>query len=121
MTADALRARLRTDLGAAMKTRHRDAVTALRTALAAIDNAEAVPTAAPPPDATSEHIGGAHAGLGAAEAARRELSLEDVRALLREQQRERRAEALRYDSLGRSDAADRLRREAETLDPYLEL
>ncbi|WP_116950669.1 GatB/YqeY domain-containing protein [Jiangella endophytica] len=121
MTADAqtLRARLRADLAAAMKERRREAVTALRTALAAVDDAEAVDPAAQPPPATSEHVAGAHAGLGAAEVRRRELTADDVRAILRTQVAERRAEAGRYDAHGRHDAADRLRREADVLGSYL--
>ncbi|MBB5791002.1 hypothetical protein [Jiangella mangrovi] len=121
MTADvqAVRARLRADLVAAMKERRKDAVTALRTTLAAIDNAEAVAPAGPTGKATSEHVAGAHVGLGAAEAERLLLTAGDVRAIIEEQVAERRAEADRYDALGRPDAADRLRREAAALDPYL--
>jgi len=118
-SARALRSRLRADLLAAMKARQLEAVSALRTALAEIDNAEAV--AAPVQDRklASEHIAGASAGVGSTEAARRVLSLEELRALLRAQVSERLAEAGRYDGLGQGEAADRLRREAEVLGKYL--
>ncbi|SDU69378.1 GatB/YqeY domain-containing protein [Jiangella alkaliphila] len=115
----ALRDRLRADLTAAMKARRPDVVTALRTALAAVDNAEAVAPSEQPSAATSEHVAGAHTGLGAAEAERRELTAGDVRSILRAQVSERRTEAERYDAHGRHDAADRLRREADALVPYL--
>ncbi|TDD71287.1 hypothetical protein E1262_06660 [Jiangella aurantiaca] len=121
MTTDvqALRTRLRTDLAAAMKARRPEVVTALRTALAAVDNAEAVDLPQDLAAANSEHVAGANAGLGAAEAERRELSVGDVRAILRSQVAERRTEADRYDAHGRHDAADRLRREADALGLYL--
>ncbi|WP_407563084.1 hypothetical protein [Streptomyces sp. 184] len=116
--AQALRTLMRADLRAAMKERRREAVSALRAALAAIDNAEAVeaPDALP---AGSEHVAGAHAGVGSAEAARRVLSADDVRALLRTQIAERRTEADVYETGGHGDAAARLRREADALDTYL--
>lgn len=115
-----LRARLRADLVAAMKARRPEVVSALRTALGAVDNAEAVDPPAVPATAASEHVAGAHAGLGTAEARRRDLSLDDVRTILRAQVTERRTEAVTYDDHGRHDAADRLRREADALEPYLD-
>ena len=113
------RALLRRDLTAAMKARQAEAVSALRTALAAIDNAEAVEM--PPDDAamTSGPVAGARAGVGSTEAARRELSIAEVRALLQEQVVERLAAADQYESLGKGDTADGLRREAEVLQAYL--
>ncbi|MFF0728549.1 hypothetical protein [Streptomyces sp. NPDC004134] len=118
--AQALRSLMRADLRAAMKARDREVVSALRTALAAIDNAEAVEApAAAPADQGSEHVAGARSGVGSAEAVRRVLSAEDVRALLREQITERRTEAGGYETAGRADAADRLRREADALAAYL--
>jgi uncharacterized protein YqeY len=115
-----LRSALRADLVAAMKARQPDAVTALRTAIAAIDNAEAIvvvddvggPLA-------SEHIAGARAGVGSTEAHRRVLSLAEVRAILEAQISERIVEANRYDALAQHDAASRLRREAEVLQRYV--
>ena len=59
MTAT-VRSRLRSDLTAALKAGDRLAVAALRSALAAIDNAEAVDAGSLPQRATSsEHLAGA--------------------------------------------------------------
>lgn len=114
-----LRARLRADLTAAMKARERTAVSALRTALAAVDNAEAVRAPEGAVTATSEHVAGARQGVGSTEAARRELSAADLADLLRAQVDERREEAARYAALGRDGAAERLRAEADVLAVYL--
>ncbi|MFJ8796409.1 hypothetical protein [Streptomyces sp. NPDC102487] len=118
--AQALRSLLRTDLVAAMKARRTEAVSALRTAIAVIDNAEAVDTPAQASVHTvSEHVAGARTGVGSTEAERRILSLDDVRALLQAQVDDRTSEADRYDTYGQRDAALRLRREADVLRQYL--
>lgn len=67
-----IRTALRSRLTTAMRARDRDAVSAVRGALAAIDNAEAVPVAARPAggSATSDDVAGAVLGVGAAEADR---------------------------------------------------
>jgi hypothetical protein len=118
--AAALRATLRRDLTAAMKARDPDAVAALRTAIAAIDNAEAVadPGTAPAA-ATSAHIAGARAGLGAAEAPRRQLTGDELQEILRGQLAEYSREADRYAAHGQAVAADRLRNQASLLSRYL--
>lgn len=121
---DQLRGRLRAGLTAAMKARDKDAVAALRTALAAIDNAEAVPPVPTVPTvagpaATSESIAGAAVGLRSTEVTRRELTPDDLQVVLRAQIDERHTEAATYDGLGRADAAERLRREAAVLETYL--
>lgn len=118
---DQLRGRLRAGLTAAMKARDKDAVAALRTALAAIDNAEAVPPVptVAGPAATSESIAGAAVGLRSTEVTRRELTPDDLQVVLRAQIDERHTEAATYDGLGRADAAERLRREAAVLETYL--
>ena len=117
--AQALRAALRLGLTAALKARDRDALAALRTAIAAIDNAEAVPAPDAALPATSAHIAGARSGLGSSEAARRELSASELRDILRGQIAEHISEAGRYDTLGQADAAERLRRQAHALTAYL--
>ncbi|HEX7107054.1 MAG TPA: hypothetical protein VF218_13890 [Acidothermaceae bacterium] len=91
----------------------------MRTAIAAIDNAEAVEVTHPTGTATSEHFAGAQVGLGVTEADRRHLSINDVLEILRAQITERGVEADRYDSLGQSDAAARLHREADALRKYV--
>ena len=116
---NALRHALRRDLAMAMKARQPDAVAALRAAIAAIDNAEAVPAPEARQAATSSHIAGARAGLGAAEAARRDLSDSDQRAILRDKITGYTAEADRYEALGQPDAAARLRTQAHLLSAYL--
>lgn len=113
-----LRSALRTDLVTAMKARRPEVVSALRTALAAVDNAEAVAVPDASVESASEHVAGARVGVGAAETERRTLSVDEVRSLLRAQVQERITEAERYDSHGRSEAAERLRREADALRKY---
>ena len=115
----ALRDALRRDLASAMKAREPDAVSALRTAIAAIDNAEAVPAPDERAATTSGHIAGARAGLGAAEAARRNLSDGPQQAILRDQIAGYAADADRYEALGQQDAAGRLRARARLLTAYL--
>jgi uncharacterized protein len=117
--AATLRATLRRELTAAMKARDPDAVAVLRTAIAGIDNAEAVaaPQAAPP--ATSTHIAGARAGLGAAEAPRGQLTGDEIQAILRAQLAEYGREADRYAGHGQHAAAERLRNQASLLSRYL--
>ncbi|GAA3465184.1 GatB/YqeY domain-containing protein [Saccharothrix longispora] len=119
-----MRASLRDSLTAALKSRDRVAVAALRSALAAIGNAEAVPVDRPadgvPADVTgSEHVAGAAAGLGAAEAERRHLTEADLRSIVEDEVRERSVAALEYERLGRDDLAERLRAEAEVLGRHL--
>jgi hypothetical protein len=114
-----LRAALRRDLTEAMKAPERDAVSALRSAIAAIDNAEAVPAVETSPATTSGHIAGARAGVGAGEVARRELSEGQHRAILREQVDGYTAEADRYEALGQQNAGRRLRDQARLLTAYL--
>jgi uncharacterized protein len=115
----ALRDALRRDLTSAMKAREPDAVSALRTAIAAIDNAEAVPAPDGNQASTSGHIAGARVGVGAAEAARRDLSASQQQAILRDQVADYTAEADRYEALGQQDAAARLRTQARLLTAYL--
>jgi len=112
---DELPGRLRAALTTAMKARDTVRVTALRAALAAIDNAGAIaPTAAA--SASSEGpIAGAVAGLGAAEATRRALTDDDVAALVWAEVSEREEAADGYQQAGREDHAHRLRREAAAL------
>jgi uncharacterized protein YqeY len=115
-----MRDNLRSDLTAALKARDRVAVAALRSALAAIDNAEAVPVDNLPGSvASSEHVAGAAVGLGAAEAERRHLTDADLRSIVENEVLERSVAAGEYERLGRDDAAERLRAEAEVLSRHL--
>ncbi|WP_210650245.1 hypothetical protein [Nocardioides sp. SYSU D00065] len=78
MTTDSpLRARLRAALLQARRDRDAETVSTLRTALAALENAEAVPASA-----TAGAIEDAPVGVGASEAQRRVLSDADELAVL---------------------------------------
>jgi uncharacterized protein YqeY len=114
-----LRTRLREALVAAMRRRDAAAVSALRSTLAAIDNAEAVdPSHAP--SATSGAIAGAVGGLGAAEVPRVQLSEHEVAALVRAAIDERHDAAAQYERLGQSDRVARLRDEAAALAEHID-
>jgi uncharacterized protein len=122
MGTPSVRDQLRRALGDALKSRDMVAVSALRSALGAIDNATAVPAAPAAPagpaaaaSASSPHIAGAATGLGATEAERRRLSDDDVSAIVRAEVTERQAAARDYERAGHTDRAGRLRREANIL------
>lgn len=107
-----LRARLRRALTTAMRARDADTLLAVRSAIAAIDNAEAVPVEAAPAAGAIEN---AAVGVGAAEAQRRVVPPTEQEALVRAEIDERIAAAERLrDQPGRSAAlragADALQR-----------
>ena len=78
MTTDSpLRDRIRAALLDARRARDAETVSTLRTALAALENAEAVPT-----DQSAGALGDSPVGVGATEAERRVLSDADERAVL---------------------------------------
>jgi uncharacterized protein len=111
---NAIRPRLERALREAFRARDMVAVSAVRSALAALDNAQAVPA----PSATgaaSPHVAGAVAGLGAGEAERRCLSEGEARDIVRAEVTEREAAAGTYDRSGHAEQAARLRREATVL------
>jgi uncharacterized protein YqeY len=112
-----LDSRLRAALPTALKARDRVAVAALRSALAAIDNAQAVE--APPAPRSGGVVAGAVTGLGGGEAPRRELSPGDVVAIVRAEVVDRRAAAGEYERAGQGDAAARLTAEADVLAAHL--
>ena len=121
-----------------MKARDKRAVAALRSTLAAIDNAEAIdvtevsPTGGRPPaaeeippagagrPAEEGRIAGAALGVGAAEVERRALTAAETEAIVRREVAERRSAAHEYERAGRSPHAERLRAEAELLGAYLD-
>jgi uncharacterized protein len=118
--------RLRTALSAAMRARDRPAVAALRTTLAAVANAEAV--AVDPAHAgvvgdagvTGDvAFAGALAGLGTADVPRRELTADDVAAIVRAEAAERRSAAAGYERSGQVERAAALHVEADVLDALL--
>lgn len=113
-----LRDRLRAAVPAAMKARDRRSVSALRSALAAIDNAEAVGIH-DMHDVRAGAIELSPVGPGAAEVARRELTEAEVAAIVRGEVEERRAAAATYETAGRGDKAAELTAEADVLTAHL--
>lgn len=106
-----LRDRLRAALRAALKTRDPSATAALRSAVSAIDNAEAV---------DRPHAPGPRLGVGAGEVARRELSANEIIDIIRDEMTDRDSAAADYERRGRTREAARLRAEAATLSSLLE-
>ena len=90
----AIRDRLQTALRAALRARDKTAASALRSTLAAIDNAGTVPAGAPPGVASGPHFAGTTAGLGAGEAPRRGLAAGEAMRALRSVVRARSARLL---------------------------
>jgi hypothetical protein len=105
------RERLTQSLKAAMRTRDPVAVAAIRSAMSAIDNAEAV---------DGPHAPGIRLGVGAGEVARRELPAQEVLDVVRAEISERTAAADEYERMGRSDQVSRLKAEAAVLESLLE-
>jgi uncharacterized protein YqeY len=106
----AVRAEISRHLTAAVKSRDRVSMSALRAALCALDNATAVPLAAARPPWRGAR----------ADVARRELTRTDIEALLLGETEERSAAAAEYDRLGLPDRAGRLRHEAAIIRGTLE-
>ena len=109
--------RLRASLREAMRAKDAVAVAALRSALAALGNAEAVPVVVTsgPTTATHERIAGTAVGVGAAEVSRRVLSAEQQRAVVQAEVDERLIAADELDAGGQAERAVRLRAEAAVL------
>jgi len=103
----------------ALKARDDVAISAYRSALSALDNAQAAdPDAAPPPQ--PGRIAGGVAGLEAGEVARKELRDEDARALVRAHIDNWSVAAQECEAAERPDAAARLWAEARTLTRVLD-
>ena len=130
-TASALVARLRAALAAALGSGDRATASAVRSALAAVGNAEAVDPAtqrghaarggpAAQAMAPSAHFAGARAGLGAGEVPRKRLTASDVTQIVQAEITERQSAAAEYDRLGHGGQAERLRREADVLAAVLD-
>jgi uncharacterized protein YqeY len=113
VVAEDIRARLRGALPVAMKERDKPLVAVLRTTLAALDNAGAVPTG--PDDAGGLALEATPVGVGAREVPRRELDDAEVERLVRAEVTERREAARMWEDAGQPDQAERLRREADAL------
>ena len=112
---DDIRTRLRRALGVALKAGDAGAVSALRSAMSAIGNAEAVVPADRPAGTGSAHFAGTVAGVGAGEAQRRLLTEADADAIVRQEAAEREAAAGEYERGGHAAEAARLREGARAL------
>jgi uncharacterized protein YqeY len=110
-----VREALREELRAALKRRDDIAVAAIRSAIAAIDNAGAV---AAEPEPAPEHPLGVH-GVGAAEVPRRALTAAQMREVVEGEVSARLRAAAEYETLDRAEHARRLRAEAATLQRIL--
>lgn len=133
MEINVLRSQLRSGLVAAMKQRDGSAVSALRSAIAALDNAEAIDQSdmidpvdpdrwAPVGhrgDVSSDLIAGATAGVGSTEMPRRSLNVAEVRAILQSEVTDRINAARHYTTRGRHDLAEELRSQADILRGYV--
>ena len=126
-----IRARMRRGLVAAMKARDQQAVAALRSTLARIDNAEAVDPEAVDPEAVDDGpalgtdqghpaVAGSVLGVGAAEVDRRVLTPEEMAAMVRDEVTEREVAADVLERVDRPDQAERLRAQAKLLTTYLD-
>lgn len=100
-----------------MKARDRVAVTALRSTLAALDNAEAVAR----PASTDERLAieESPVGVGTAEVERLVLTPEQVESIVRAEVAERETAAREYEVAGRPERAEQLRTEAAVLSAHL--
>ena len=112
-------ARMRADLTAATRARDRTTTAVLRSALAAVANAEAVPAPATGGSVGDGPVAGAVVGVGSTEAARRVLSADDVVAVLRAERDERMAAAGQLAAAGSVEAAAELRATAGLLAAYV--
>lgn len=110
--ATIVRDRIRNDLKTAMRARDMERVRALRSALGAIDNAEAVPTTA-----RAGAIEDASVGAGSTESARLELTAAEVRDVVQREVDDREAAANEC-AENAPDRAERLRAEAAIIAAY---
>jgi uncharacterized protein len=125
-----IRVRMRRGLFDAMKARDQQAVAALRSTLARIDNAEAVDADAVDDDGLDDEpalysgeghpaVAGSVLGVGAADVDRRVLKPEEMAAIVRDDVEEREIAAEVLVRVGRPDQAERLRAQNKLLTTYL--
>lgn len=112
--AGELKARLRTDLLAAMKNRQSTEAGVIRALVAALDNAEA-----PPLPARSSSAEPHRFRSGAAEVERLRLTRADVHRVVSAEIQEREQAAAELERVGMADRASALRAEALTVKRYL--
>lgn len=102
-----------------MKAHDAVAVAALRSALGAIDNAEA-PGSDHAPAVEAGVIAGGVRGLGAGDVARRELTTRDLELILHREVTERTSAAAEYLAAGREELAAALAAEALVIEGVLD-
>jgi hypothetical protein len=101
-----------------MRARDQPAIAAIRSTLAAIDNASAVqPKADTDRNLAIERI---PSGIGATEVERRALTEDEIVRIVETEIADRAAAATDYENAGRTERADRLRAEAAVLSAILE-
>ncbi len=112
--AQSLKARLRADLGVAIKARDPALAKVIRTLIGAIDNAQAI------------DLGNAHEkyvertfGDSSGEVPRKQLSNEDLRAIILSEIDERAVLAAQFEASGHSGRASELREETRIIEVYL--
>lgn len=115
MTSSPVRLALRQRLTTALRERDKPIAAAMRSAIAALENAEAVPASPGLGAATSRHIAGAAMGVGAAEAERLSLDEATESAVLRAEVDGLLEAAREYESLGHGDRAVEARTSATEL------
>jgi uncharacterized protein YqeY len=107
--------RLQRSITAARSARDRERADTLRSVLSAVQNAGAVPVDHSRVVQGSSPVAGALDGLGAGEVPRRELTAEELLAILDEELAERVTAAQEYRTLGLDEAAERMDREAAVI------
>lgn len=115
MTSSPVRLALRQRLTTALRERDRPTAAAIRSAIAALENAEAVPASQGVAPATSRHVAGAAIGIGAAEAERLALDEAEESAILRAEVDGLLEAAREYESVGHGDRAVEARTAASEL------
>jgi len=108
-----LREQMKVDLIQAMKARQSATVATLRSVLAAIDNAEAVPVSDESTMPVEPVMGKRN------EVPRKLLSAHDIQQIIQNEVDERRENGLKYAQLGRKAEAERLQTAAALLATYL--
>jgi len=106
-----LRKRMKADLTNAMKARQKNRVTALRSVLAAIDNAEAVAVT----PSRQPVVGRSN------DVPRKELNEDDIRDIVQREILDYQSSIAQYEQLGKEVEADQLRERLEVVVQYMTL
>jgi uncharacterized protein YqeY len=114
-----VRERMSAALTRAMKARDRVAVSALRSTLGTLANAEAVGVGTSVTGVGSKDVAGSSSGVGSSEAVRRTLAGRETAELVLAEAVEREDAAVGYDAAGQSSRAERLRAEAMVIRSFL--